>query len=59
MKVSTAPVRRARIAADITLGGKRLGQVAEALVNVLAPYGQPDNTSTEQPAGPLKQGFST
>jgi glyoxylase-like metal-dependent hydrolase (beta-lactamase superfamily II) len=56
---STAPVRRARIAADITLGGKRLGQVAEALVNVLAPYGQPDNASTEQPAGPLKQGFST
>lgn len=49
-----APVRRARIAADVTLGGRRLGQVAEALVNVLAPRGLPD----DPPGGPLKQELS-
>ena len=53
----TAPLRRARIAADVTLGDQRLGQVAEALVTVLAPRGTPD-TPNEAPGGPLKQGHS-
>jgi len=35
----TAPVRRARIAADVTLSGQPLGQVAEGLVTVLEPGG--------------------
>jgi hypothetical protein len=34
VRVGDAPVRRARIAVDVTVGGVRLGQQAEALVTV-------------------------
>jgi len=30
-----SPVRRARVAADVTIGGRPLGQQAEALVTVV------------------------
>jgi hypothetical protein len=34
LSVGREPVRRARIAADVTVDGMRLGQAAEALVTV-------------------------
>jgi glyoxylase-like metal-dependent hydrolase (beta-lactamase superfamily II) len=36
VQAATGPVRRARIAVDLTVGGVRFGQQAEALVNVTA-----------------------
>lgn len=45
----TAPVRRARIAADVTLSGQPLGQVAEGLVTVLEPGGPSGAASGDAP----------
>jgi hypothetical protein len=38
---SGAPARRVRIAADATMGGRRFGQITEALVTVTAPTRSP------------------
>ena len=35
--MTAAPVRRARIAAELSVGGHRFGQQAEALVDVEEP----------------------
>ena len=64
LRVARSPVRRARVALDVTVGERRFGQAAESFVTVgerrvlqpapvVVPDAQPADDTTHEPAGGL------